>query len=81
MPYFNAPLHSSFMGKPAPRPPVSLVYCDDCAEAAIPLPATGRDGRTGSRHWESGFRWAPYYGGGKPCDACGDPVDKGRAAQ
>ena len=80
MPYFNAPLYSSFMGKPAPQPATRRLYCDDCAETAIPLPATGRDGRTGSRHWETGFRWAPHYGGGKPCDGCGDPADKKRPA-
>lgn len=79
MPYFNTPLYSSFMGKPAPQPATPRLYCDACAESAIPLPATGPDGREGSRHWETGFRWAPYYGGSKPCDSCGEPADKRRA--
>lgn len=76
MPYFNAPLYTSFMGRPAPQPARALVYCDVCAPCAIPLPAVGRDGRTGSRHWETGFKWAPRYGGTRKCDCCQESADR-----
>ena len=69
MPYFNRPLYNSFMGKKAPQPENPATYCDDCAATAIPLPEFGPDGRKGSRHYETGFRWAPHYGGS--CDKCG----------
>ncbi len=68
MAYFNQPLYSSFLGKPAPQPAKPLVYCDACGRDHIPMPREGPTGR-GSRHWGTGFKWAPRYG--KPCDACG----------
>jgi len=76
MAYFNAPLYHSFMGKPAPQPALRLVYCDVCAPSAIPLPVTGPDGRKASRHWETEFKWAPRYGGGRQCDCCGKSADR-----
>ncbi len=70
MAYFNGGLHgwNDAKGYHAPEP-CTAVYCDSCADAAIPLPPVGRDGRTGSRHWDTPFHWAPVYG--SPCTACG----------
>ncbi len=44
-------------------------YCDKCAETEIPLPKkeAWKD-RPGGRHWDTGFKWAPRWGG--PCDKC-----------
>lgn len=66
MAYFNGDLHLW-----APKPdwrgkPVTAVYCDLCAEAAIPL--AGKPGDVG-RHWGTDFKWAPHYGA--PCHKCG----------
>lgn len=47
--------------------PVTKVYCDTCAETELPLKPKGTIGR----HWDTGFRWAPWYGGGRKCDKCG----------
>jgi len=55
--------------------PTTRIYCDYCATVAIPLPAFGSDGRTGSRHWDTGFSWVPYYGSEVICDYCLAPAD------
>jgi len=55
--------------------PTMRIYCDYCAAAAIPLPAYGPDGRTGSRHWGTDFSWVGYYGGEAICDCCLAPAD------
>lgn len=70
MTYFNGGIHgwNGEDGYRAPEP-CTAVYCDSCADAAIPLPETGKGGRRGNRHWGTGFRWAPYYG--RQCDGCG----------
>lgn len=70
--YFNGRLHGSMnleTGAYVAPPPVTRVYCDGCAEAAIPLPETGPHGDAFGRHFDTGFSWAPRYGG--PCDECG----------
>jgi hypothetical protein len=69
MAYFNGGLHgwNDRAGYHAPAP-TTAIYCDDCAETAIPLPAKTGD-RDGARHWSTGFKWAPRYGA--PCTACG----------
>lgn len=65
--------------------PVTAVYCDDCAEAEIPLPPARaqREDESdfhyalyagGTRHHSTGFKWAPHYGGGVKCKCCGKLV-------
>ena len=51
----------------------TLIYCDDCAETQIPLPEHGPNGDRVGRHWDTGFKWAPYYGGTTRCCACNKP--------
>ena len=63
-------------GKPRKHKPLTHMYCDVCAEARIPLPAAGPvaiNPRIG-RHWDTGFTWAPYFGGDATCSKCGRPV-------
>jgi hypothetical protein len=73
MPYFNGGLHGwNDSAGYHPPAPCTARYCDGCAEDAIPL--AGNSGDVG-RHWKTGFKWAPYYGGDAPCDCCGKPVD------
>ena len=70
MAYFNGGIHG-WNGPDGyvPPEPCTAVYCDGCAEQAIPLPPkTGE--RDGQRHWDTDFRWAPRYGA--PCHNCGD---------
>lgn len=64
MAYFDGGLHgyNGPNGYVAPLK-TTRVYCDDCAESSIPLPATGPNGDRVGRHWATGFKWAPYYGG------------------
>lgn len=64
MAYFDGDLHFSNISS-RPFQPNTRVYCDDCAETAIPL--AGQKGDVG-RHWNTGFKWAPYYGA--PCHIC-----------
>ena len=73
MSYFNSSggFTSFTTGEQVPFVAPSAVYCDGCAPEAIPLPEFGPDGRTGSRHWSTGFKWAPHYGA--PCTKCGRP--------
>lgn len=81
MVYYNGGDHgwSDADGYHAPEP-TTRVYADECAGAAIPLPEFGPPGpggelRTGNRHWGTGFKWAPWYGGGRKCDCgCGKAV-------
>lgn len=69
--YFNGGLHG-WNDARGYHPPerTTAVYCGGCAPAAIPLPDVGPDGRTGSRHWQTGFKWAPRYGAA--CHQCGE---------
>lgn len=71
MTYFNSSggFNNFTTGERVPFVAPTAIYCDDCADAAIPLPPVGKDGRTGSRHWETNFHWAPCYGA--PCASCG----------
>lgn len=74
MTYFNGNMSKhDFAGERMERVRVSRLYCDDCAETAIPLPATGPNGDGVGRHWHTGFSWAPYYGGAAKCMTCGKP--------
>lgn len=76
MPYFNGTLHGwNGPGGYAPAKPITAIYCDGCAESAIPLPPFGPDGRTGNRHWGTGFHWCYRFGSGTPCTKCGKRVD------
>jgi hypothetical protein len=70
MAYFDGRIHgwNDSKGYHAGEPHTAT-YCDACAPEAIPLPELGKDGRKGSRHWGTGFKWAPHYGG--PCKECG----------
>lgn len=55
-------------------------YCDECAETQIPLPTKEAflaqyPGRSpGGRHQDTGFKWAPYFGGDTCCSCCGKKV-------
>jgi len=77
MPYFNGSGGDVWLGKRTPLIPMTRLYCDACAESAIPLPTPEEHaliypGRSpGGRHWNTGFKWAPYYGGDACCTACG----------
>lgn len=70
MVYFNGGIHgrNTAQGYIAPEP-TTAIYCDDCAREAIPLPQTTRMNE-GREHWDTGFRWAPYYGGETKCHKC-----------
>jgi hypothetical protein len=75
--YFNGDLHVN-TGPQQPDGsrayiPMTKLYCDDCAETAIPLPAHGPNGDLVGRHWHTPFKWAPYYGGDARCMGCGKP--------
>lgn len=72
MAYFDGDLHgwNGPDGYHAGRPQTRL-YCDPCAEEAIPLPATGPNGDRVGRHWATDFKWAPRYG--SLCHCCGQP--------
>jgi hypothetical protein len=79
MTYFNG-THPSLptenvRGEPISRKPMTRIYCDACAEAAIPLPPAGpltSDPMVG-RHWNTEFIWCPYYGGDAKCQVCNEP--------
>ena len=76
MTYFNGDIGHQIRlsdGSIKPFVRMSRIYCDACGEIEIPLPArtVENDGR---RHWDTGFRWAGHYGGGKTCMKCGTPV-------
>lgn len=71
MAYFDGTIHGwndkdgYHHGKPHTK-----TFCDACAETAIPLPSKETwTGQPGGRHWGTGFKWAPVYGG--KCDKCG----------
>lgn len=74
MPYFNGGIHGHNDSRGYhPPAPCTAVYCEPCAHAgAVPMDRSKRDG---SQHHDSGFRWAPIYGGGRKCDECGGPAD------
>ena len=58
-------------GERVPFVPPSAIYCDPCAEEAIPLPEkTGV--RDSQRHFGTPFKWTPHYGA--PCSGCGKPT-------
>jgi len=73
MTYFNGGGGGSWLGVHDPFIATTAIYCDPCAETAIPLPATGRNGDAALRHSGTGFKWAPRYGGGATCVVCGKP--------
>lgn len=68
MTYFNGSLHgyNSSTGF-IPPVPVTQIYCDSCAIKAIPLDKSKPQGR---EHWDSGFRWVPFFGGDTKCHSC-----------
>ena len=73
MAYFNGDMHGwndPLTGQYDPGKAHTHTYCDKCAETEIPLPKkeAWKD-RPGGRHWDTGFKWAPRWGG--PCDKCG----------
>lgn len=80
MPYFNGGLHGfNTASGYVPPAPVTAIYCDACAETCIPLPPkTGKN--DGQRHWDTGFRWCPSYGGNIACTSCGSSVDRREVA-
>lgn len=79
MPYFNGTLHGfNGPGGYVPPKPTTAIYCDGCAETAIPLPTPeehlanrkpDKAWSPGGRHWDTEFKWAPHYGA--PCMGCG----------
>lgn len=72
MAYFNGGSGGYYwLGKYIPLVRTTAIYCDPCAETAIPLPEFGRNGDKVGRHWETGYKWAPHYGGGAVCHDCG----------
>ena len=78
MAYFNGGLHgyNGPAGYTAP-PPTTAVYCDACGPANIPRfgqtkPADRGPDSHWADHWDTGFKWAPYYGRDRTCDACGE---------
>lgn len=75
MTYFNGTLHgfNDARGYHPPEP-LTAIYCDPCAETAIPLPETGPRGDRVGRHWGTGFKWAPRFGGESKCKRCGTSV-------
>ena len=57
-----------------PLVPITLIYCDACAEAGhVPFEPMGH--RWGKRRaltrQTGGWRWVHYYGGDATCSACG----------
>ena len=78
MVYFNGGLHGwndPRTGRYIAPERTTRIYCDDCAETEIPLaPADKSEPSWGRRHYDTGFRWAPHYGGRTPCMACGKHV-------
>jgi len=69
MAYFDGGIHGWNDSKGYhPPAPMTRLYCDPCAETAIPLPATGPNGDRVGRHWATPFKWAPHYGA--PCHIC-----------
>jgi hypothetical protein len=74
MTYFNGGDGGYYwLGQYVPLTTTTRIYCDVCADAAIPLPPHGPNGDSIGRHWETGFKWAPYYGGNAICTRCGKP--------
>ncbi|MEQ1694751.1 MAG: hypothetical protein ABL901_02825 [Hyphomicrobiaceae bacterium] len=71
MTYFNGGTGGYYwLGNYVPLEKTTKIYCDGCAEAAIPLPPIAKVGLSpGSRHWGTGFKWAPRYGA--KCSKCG----------
>ena len=75
MTYFNGGTGGEYwMGNYIPFIPVTRIYCDDCAETEIPLPRKDPANPQIGRHWGTGFKWAPWYGGGNVCAKCGRPA-------
>jgi hypothetical protein len=56
-----------WLGEYKPFVPISHICCDACAETYVPLKPKGTIGR----HWDSGYKWAPWYGGKATCAHCG----------
>lgn len=76
MAYFNGGIHGwndPTTGRYVPAARTTRIYCDDCAESAIPLPDKGPNGDRVGRHWGTDFKWAPVYGGSTKCHQCGEP--------
>jgi hypothetical protein len=88
MAYFNGSGGYYWLGNYVPLVKTTRVYCDECAEDAIPFPPLeqgppapddtifhGIEARNGGqRHWNTGFRWTPCYGGDARCMVCGKPA-------
>jgi hypothetical protein len=72
MTYFNGNPGNMWLGEWHPGTPVTRIYCDECAETEIPLPP--REEKPIGRHYDTGFKWAPYYGGSTVCLKCGRPA-------
>ncbi len=67
MAYFNGTIHglnNPLTGRYEPGEKCTRVLCDDCAEIELPLKPKGTVGR----HWDTGFKWAPWYGA--KCHRC-----------
>jgi hypothetical protein len=55
-----------------PPAPITRILCEPCAEIELtPTVFGGQPKGTRGRHWGTGWKWAPHYGG--PCDRCGAP--------
>lgn len=81
MPYFNGTLHGfNGPGGYVPARPTTAIYCDACAEVAIPLAPKVAGFDNGRRHHGTDFKWCGYFGGNTPCTRCGRPVDAKREA-
>jgi hypothetical protein len=87
MAYFNGSGGYYWLGNYVPLVKTTRVYCDECAEDAIPFPPleqgppapgdsvfSGIESRNHCRHRSTGFSWAPYYGGDAVCGVCGKKV-------
>lgn len=70
MAYFNGSMSGPGLVRQVHKP-MTRLYCDNCAEASIPLPPVNelRGVYKGQQHYDTEFRWAPRYGA--PCMNCG----------
>ena len=66
MAYFNGGAGGYYwLGRYTPLVKTTRVLCEACGEIELPLKPAGTIGR----HWDTGFKWAPWYG--CACHRCG----------
>lgn len=69
MAYFNGGTGGyHWLGRYVPLVRTTLVYCDTCGPKLIP---GYRHEVEFGRHFDTGFKWAPRYGGNTKCNGCG----------